>query len=113
MIDQTVDQGAIQLQLQDILTAAQAIALASSRGAFRAEEFSKVGAAYDNIIAFLQASGAITAPTADAVAPVADAVAPAEVVLATEVAPVADVVAPTADAIAPVTPVAAGIVQTA
>jgi hypothetical protein len=53
-----------QLQLTDILVALQAINLASTRGAFKAEEFTQVGGAYDRIVAFLQASGALQpAPT--------------------------------------------------
>ena len=67
MTDQTTDQTtatapestAPQLQLQDIVIAAQAISTASSRGAFRPEEFSRVGGAYDRILSFLQASGAL------------------------------------------------------
>ena len=68
MSDQTVEQAVetpavdapvVQLQLQDILLAAQAIQLASSRGAFRAEEFTQVGGVYERIVGFLQASGAV------------------------------------------------------
>lgn len=48
-----------QLQLSDILIAAQAIQLASQRGAFRAEEFTQVGGVFDRITAFLKESGAL------------------------------------------------------
>lgn len=48
-----------QLQLSDILVAAQAIQLASQRGAFRAEEFTQVGGVFDRITAFLKESGAL------------------------------------------------------
>lgn len=48
-----------QLQLSDILLTAQVIQLASQRGAFRAEEFTQVGALYDRLIAFLKESGAL------------------------------------------------------
>jgi hypothetical protein len=59
------------LQLQDIMAAAQCIQLASSRGAYRAEEFTQVGGLYERLVAFLQASGALqpapqaTEPTQD------------------------------------------------
>jgi hypothetical protein len=53
-----------QLQLQDILAAAQMIQLASTRGAFRAEEFTTVGGVYERLVGFLQASGAV-APATD------------------------------------------------
>jgi len=57
----------IQLQINDILLAAQTIQVASTRGAFRVEEFTQVGGLYDRLIAFLQASGAIKpATSADA-----------------------------------------------
>jgi hypothetical protein len=47
---------------------AQALQLASTRGAFRAEEFTQIGGVFDRITAFLKASGAIassSAPTSD------------------------------------------------
>ena len=53
---------AIQLQIADILLAAQIIGLASSRGAFRAEEFTQVGGCYDRLTEFLKASGALVPP---------------------------------------------------
>jgi len=64
----------VQLQLQDILAAAQCIQLASTRGAYRAEEFTQVGGIYERLVAFLQASGALQpAPTeASAEAPAAE-----------------------------------------
>jgi hypothetical protein len=48
-----------QLQLQDLLTAAQVIQLASSRGAIKPEEMEAVGGLYTRLLAFLQASGAL------------------------------------------------------
>jgi hypothetical protein len=58
-----------QLQLQDLLSAAQIIQLASTRGAFRPEEFTTIGKTFESIVGFLQASGALkpaeTAPAAD------------------------------------------------
>jgi hypothetical protein len=57
------DAGApqLQLQLKDIVVAAQAIQLAAQRGAFRAEEFTEIGGMYDRIFAFLKDSGALNA----------------------------------------------------
>lgn len=55
------------LNVTDLLTLAQLIQLSAQRGTWRAEELSTVGTAYDNLLAFLQASGAIQrAPAADA-----------------------------------------------
>jgi hypothetical protein len=54
---------ATPLQLTDLLIAAQSIQLASSRGAFRPEEFSQVGGAYERIVAFLKDSGALQPQT--------------------------------------------------
>ena len=64
MSDQTTEQATeqqpvAQLQIQDILLAAQCIQLASQRGAFRADEFTQVGSLYDRLTAFLKESGAI------------------------------------------------------
>jgi hypothetical protein len=81
----------VQLQLADILATAQIIQLASSRGAFRAEEFTQVGGVYERVVGFLQASGALAPADApadtsaqapapadtQAPAPAADATAPA------------------------------------
>ena len=53
---------AAQLRLSDILVAAQAISLASQRGAFKVEEFTKIGGCFDRITTFLRDSGAITPP---------------------------------------------------
>jgi hypothetical protein len=65
---------AAQLQLQDLMLAAQVIQLASQRGAIRAEEMTQVGGVYERIVAFLQSSGALQpaqTPAADAPAPAA------------------------------------------
>lgn len=70
--EQAVEAGAeqaqaTQLQLSDILLTAQVVQLASTRGAFRAEEFTQVGQLYDRLVAFLKASGALQpAPATDA-----------------------------------------------
>jgi hypothetical protein len=70
----------LQLQLKDIVVAAQALQLAAQRGAFRAEEFTEIGGMYDRIFAFLKDSGALNAiqpaaAPADGTAPEADTVA--------------------------------------
>lgn len=65
---QPEDQVAVQLQLSDLLLCAQAVQLASTRGAFRAEEFTQIGGVFDRITTFLKASGALqssSAPTSD------------------------------------------------
>lgn len=64
MSDQTTEttqeqSAPVQLQLADLLLAAQVIQLASSRGAIKPEEFTQVGALYERLVAFLQASGAL------------------------------------------------------
>lgn len=62
------DEPAVQLQLSDLMLCAQALQLASTRGAFRAEEFTQVGGVFDRITTFLKASGALassSAPTSD------------------------------------------------
>jgi hypothetical protein len=79
------DAGApqLQLQLKDIVVAAQALQLAAQRGAFRAEEFTEIGGMYDRIFTFLKESGALnaiqpaagTAPDADSTAPNTDTAA--------------------------------------
>lgn len=61
-------ESAVQLQLSDLVVCAQAIQLASQRGAFRAEEFTQIGGVFDRITTFLRASGALgssSAPTSD------------------------------------------------
>ena len=49
----------VNLQISDILAAAQCIQLASTRGAYRAEEFTQVGGVYERLISFLKESGAL------------------------------------------------------
>jgi len=65
-----------QLQISDILASAQVIQLASTRGAFRAEELSQVGGVYDRLVAFLKDSGALQ-PAEPASEQATDAEAPA------------------------------------
>ena len=70
--EQVVEQPAAEqtpapsLTLQDLVLVAQIIQVGSQRGLFRAEELAEVGTLYTKLIAFLQATGALTpapAPT--------------------------------------------------
>lgn len=54
------EQQAPSLTLQDLVLVAQIIQIGSQRGTFRAEELSDVGNLYTKLIAFLQATGALT-----------------------------------------------------
>jgi hypothetical protein len=71
MADQEVQQestvaeqsSAPSLTLQDLVLVAQIIQIGSQRGAFRAEELADVGNLYTKLIAFLQATGALTPAT--------------------------------------------------
>ena len=81
MTDQTTqtpatEEGQVQLQLQDLMASAQVIQLASQRGAIRAEEMATVGALYNRLVTFLQASGALT-PASETPAEPASTDAPA------------------------------------
>jgi hypothetical protein len=58
-----------QLQINDLLLTAQFIQIASQRGAIKPEEFTQIGGLYDRLVAFLQASGAITPAQAPAQQP--------------------------------------------
>lgn len=49
----------IQIPANEILALLSAIQLASSRGAFRPEEFTSVGSAYEKLFSFLGAIGVI------------------------------------------------------
>lgn len=68
MADQEVQQPAAEqpsapsLTLQDLVLVAQIIQIGSQRGTFRAEELADVGNLYTKLIAFLQATGALTPP---------------------------------------------------
>ena len=61
----TQQPASTQLQLQDLLLCAQIIQLASSRGAFKAEEFTQVGGVFERITGFLKDSGALQSAPAD------------------------------------------------
>ena len=56
-------QAAPSLTLQDLVLVAQIIQIGSQRGAFRAEELADIGNLYTKLIAFLQATGALTPAT--------------------------------------------------
>lgn len=59
--EQSVEQAqAPSLTLQDLVLVAQIIQIGSQRGAFRAEELADIGNLYTKLIAFLQATGALT-----------------------------------------------------
>ena len=65
----------VQLQLADLLLAAQVIQLASTRGAIKPEEMTQVGGLYERLVKFLQQSGALQPAReagADAQAPAAE-----------------------------------------
>lgn len=52
----------IQVPSAEILTLLSSIQLASSRGAFRPEEFSSIGSAYERLFAFLTEIGVLKNP---------------------------------------------------
>lgn len=58
--DQLQATPAPNLTLQDLIFVAQIIQQTSTRGAFRAEELETVGTFYNKLVAFLEASGAVT-----------------------------------------------------
>ena len=54
------------LTIQDLTLTLQVIQVASSRGAFKADELTAVGSLYDRIFKFLESTGAITTKAPDA-----------------------------------------------
>ena len=48
------------LNINDLMTMVRLIQLSASRGVWRAEELTAVGTLYDNLLGFLEASGAIS-----------------------------------------------------
>lgn len=58
----TQQQSPESMTLQDLVFVAQVFQLTSQRGTFKAEELEQVGAFYNKLIRFLQASGAIQKP---------------------------------------------------
>ena len=58
------------LTIQDLTLTLQVVQVATSRGAFKADELSAVGGLYDRLFKFLDHAGAITkTPPAEAAAP--------------------------------------------
>lgn len=57
-------QPEIQVPANELLSLLSAIQLASSRGAFRPEEFTSIGGAYEKVFSFLGAIGVLQNPTA-------------------------------------------------
>jgi hypothetical protein len=53
------------LTVSDLTLTLQIIQVATSRGAFKADELSAIGGAYDRIFKFLEASGAISTKAPD------------------------------------------------
>ena len=49
------------LTVQDLILTLQVIQVASSRGAFKADELSAIGGLHDRVFKFLESTGAITA----------------------------------------------------
>lgn len=60
MSDQTNASEVAPLQSQDLIVVLEALQLASSRGAFKIEEFKTIGETYTRLYTFLVASGVIT-----------------------------------------------------
>ena len=58
--DQTTAPEIAPLQSQDLIVVLEALQLASSRGAFKIEEFKTIGETYTRLYTFLVASGVIT-----------------------------------------------------
>jgi hypothetical protein len=70
----TTEQAQPNLGLNDLILVLQTLQLASSRGAFKPEEFTAIGGCYERIFAFLTASGAINPPEQTPEQPAADSV---------------------------------------
>lgn len=62
MSEETTNQAPAQagLTVQDLTLTLQVIQVASTRGAFKADELTAIGGLYDRIFKFLETSGAIT-----------------------------------------------------
>ncbi len=61
--DNTTNQ--VNLQLADLVAVLEILNLASTRGAFRPNEFSAIGGVYTRLYSFCEASGAIQSPQSD------------------------------------------------
>jgi hypothetical protein len=72
-VTQAVEQQQPTLTINDLAALANIINVASQRGAFKADELSNVGSAYDKLNSFLKAAQAQTASAAPAESPEASA----------------------------------------
>lgn len=61
----TTQDSAPQLNLSDLVFVLQTFQIASSRGAFKPEEFSAIGGCYERLFAFLEANGAVNKPQSE------------------------------------------------
>ena len=59
----------VGLSITDLLLMLQTVQVCAKRGAFRADEMVNIGGLHDRLLAFLEASGAITRETANAETP--------------------------------------------
>ena len=62
MTTEVNDQKQVQIPTQELLTVLSLIQLASSRGAFRPEEFVEIGTVYQKLYSFLIDLNVISAP---------------------------------------------------
>lgn len=62
MDKETTQQKEVQIPAQELLTVLSLVQLASSRGAFRPEEFVEIGTAYQKLYSFLVDLNVITVP---------------------------------------------------
>lgn len=63
-VEPAVTEEAVTFGINDLIFTLQVYEACSTRGAFRADELTNVGAVYDRLKAFLTANGAIQGPTA-------------------------------------------------
>jgi hypothetical protein len=66
-MSEEVKQTATELTVTDLTLTLQVIQVATSRGAFKADELTAIGGLYDRIFKFLESSGAITTTPPDVV----------------------------------------------
>lgn len=79
MSTETAQAQGPNLTIADLVLTAQIIQAGAAKGIYRAEELKTVGDFYERLVAFLEASGAITRPEAaqpQAPAPAAEQAAP-------------------------------------
>ena len=66
MTEQTQAPASTGLTIQDLTLTLQVIQVATSRGAFKADELTAIGGLYDRIFKFLESTGAIKTEPAPA-----------------------------------------------